>query len=125
MTSKKEPIERRQQKRFRAKDGALIMLKPLDTGVGRLIDISAGGCTFEHLSSQRTPFEATAMDIILTGTGFALYNLPCRSIWNLTIYEKPETPLYNTRFGVKFGELTSDQMRLVKYFIQNHTQGEA
>jgi hypothetical protein len=125
MTSKKEPFERRQEKRFRVKEGALVILKPADTGTGRIIDISMGGLTFEHLSSQRAPFEATELDILLTGSAFSLYDVPCRSIWNLTIYEKPQASLYKTRYGVQFGELTPGQMSLLEYFIQNHTTGEA
>lgn len=125
MTINKPPLERRIEKRFRVKDGALVILKPADAGTGRIIDISRGGLTFEHLSSQRAPYQVTELDILLTGTAFGLHDVPCSSIWNLTIYERPEASAYKTRYGIQFGELTPSQTRLLEYFIQNHTAGEA
>jgi hypothetical protein len=120
----KAQIERRQEKRLRVKSGALIMLKPPDAGIGRLIGISMGGLTFEHLTSQSAPFQATELDILITGSGFRLQDIPCKSIWNLAMYEKPLAPLYKTRYGVQFGALTPVQIRLLEYLVQNHTTGE-
>ncbi len=124
MTIQKEVVEQRQHKRFRVRDDAFVMLKPPDTGTGRLIDISMGGLTFEHVSSRASPIEATELDICLTGSTFILYDVQCRSIWELSIYEKSDTPLYRRRYGVQFDELTTAQIRLLEYFIENHTMGE-
>jgi hypothetical protein len=125
MTSRKEPVERRQQERFQVHGDAIVMLKPAEAGSGQLIDISMGGLTFEqYVSSQGPPIEATQLHILLTGTGFSLRDLPCQSIWDLTIYERPHASVYKKRYGVQFGALTKGQIRLLEYFIQNHTKGD-
>jgi hypothetical protein len=117
-------IEQSEQKRFRVRDDALVMFKPPDSGIGRLIDISMGGATFDHITTRRAPFEAGELDILITGTGLRMEAIQCRSIWNLTMHEKPEASLYETRFGVQFGELTPVQIRQLEYVIQKHTEGE-
>jgi hypothetical protein len=125
MVKQKEAVEQRQHKRFRVQDGAIIIFKPSDAGMGRLIDISMGGLTFDYLTSQAPPtVEAAKLDILLTDSAFGLYDVPCQSIWELTIYEKPPTSKYRKRCGVKFGELTSEQRRLLEYFIEKHTTAE-
>jgi hypothetical protein len=122
MVKQKEVVEQRQDKRFGVQDGAMVIFKPSDAGMGRLIDISMGGLTFDYVTSQAPPtVEAAKLDIILTDSVFSLYDIPCQSIWELTIYEKSPTSKYRKRCGVKFGELTSEQRRLLEYFIEKHT----
>jgi hypothetical protein len=116
--------EQSEQKRFRVRDDALVMFKPPDSGIGRLLDISMSGVTFDHITTRAAPFAAGELDILITGTGLRMEAIPCRTIWNLTINEKPEASLYETRFGVQFGELTPVQIRQLEYVIQNHTERE-
>ena len=92
--------------------------------MGRLIDTSMGGLTFDWVTSEVLPIEATKLDICRTGSLFILYNLPCQSIWELSIYEKHPASLHRKRCGVQFGELTPDQESQLEHFIQNHTKGE-
>ncbi len=120
-----QSVERRQDKRFQVKDGAFVILKPADTGTGQLINISMGGLTFEHISSQAPPIEATELDIFFIGSTFTLYDIPCRKVWDLTIYENPDASLYKKQYGVQFGELTPEQIALLEYFVKNHTTGMA
>jgi hypothetical protein len=124
MTTKKKLVERRQQKRFQARDGAFVILKSPHTGMGPLIDIGMDGLRFDYVSWRALPVVTIALDIFLTGSAFSLYDAPCRSIWGETIYETPPSPLYWKRCGVQFGELTPDQISQLEYFIENHTTGE-
>jgi hypothetical protein len=124
MAGKKEPVEHRQCKRFRVREGTVVIFRFPDAGMGRLIDISRGGLTFDWVTSEVLPIEATKLDICRTDSLFILYNLPCQSIWELSIYEKHPATLHRKRCGVQFGELTSDQKSQLEHFIQNHTRGE-
>ncbi|MBW2171957.1 MAG: PilZ domain-containing protein [Deltaproteobacteria bacterium] len=124
MASKKEPVDRRQRKRFRVRDDTVVIFRSPDAGMGRLIDISMGGLTFNWVTSEVLPIEATKLDICRTGSLFILYNLPCQSIWELSVYETRPTSLHTKRCGVQFGELTPDQISQLEHFIQNHTTGE-
>ena len=124
MTSKKEQVEQRQCKRFRVREDTVVTFRSPEAGMGRLIDISVNGLTFDWVTSEVLPIEATKLDICRADSLFILYNLPCQCIWELSIYEKRPTSLHRKRCGVKFGELTSDQKSQLDHFIQNHTTGE-
>lgn len=124
MAGEKERGEQRQHRRFRVWEDTVVIFRPPDAGMGRLIDISMGGLTFDWVTTEVLPIEATKLDICRTRSLFILYDLPCQSIWELSIYEKHPTSLHRKRCGVKFGELTPDQESRLKHFIQNHTTGK-
>jgi hypothetical protein len=124
MASKKEPVEQRQCKRFRVREDTVVIFRSPDAGMGRLIDISVDGLTFDWVTSEVLPIEATKLDICRPDSLFILYNLSCQSIWELSIYEERPTSLHRKRCGVQFGELTRDQKSQLEHFIQNHTTGE-
>ena len=125
MTTKKKLVERRQQKRFQARDGAYVALKPSDAEGGRLINISMSGLMFEYLTDQASSIEATELDILLVDGAFELSHVPCQRIWDLPTYELiPTSPLHKRRCRVEFGELTQSQKAQLEKFIQDHTTGE-
>ncbi len=125
MTNTKARVEQRKHKRFRVQDGAFVILRPTDTGVGRLIDISMGGLTFDYVTRKAPSIEATELDIFLTDSDFRLYEFPCQSVWDLITYEIPTTAVHKRRCGVQFGELTQSQVFQLEHFIQNYTTGPA
>jgi hypothetical protein len=124
MATEKKPVEQRQCKRFRVRSEVVVLLSPHDAEMGQLRDVSMGGLTFDFVTSQVLPIEATRLDICPMGSAFLLCDLPFRSIWELSIYETKPTSLHRKRCGVQFGELTPDQIRLLEYFINNYTTGE-
>jgi hypothetical protein len=124
MLNAKVQLDRRQYKRFRVQDGAFVILRPGHPGVGRLIDISMGGLRFEYMSWNAARIEAVKLDICLKDSAFGLYDIPCQSIWEETIYETPPASFYWKRCGVEFGELTQAQISQLESFIQNYTEGE-
>jgi hypothetical protein len=124
MTDTKQQVEQRKLKRFRVRAGAFVMLKPSGITACRLLNISMDGLTFDCVSSQAEPVEATELDIFVTDAPIHVSDIPCRSIWDLTVYARPSVALYRRRCGVQFGELTPDQKFQLEYFIQNFTSGE-
>jgi hypothetical protein len=124
MTERKVQVERRKHKRFRVEDGAFVALRPSDHGVGRLIDISMGGLTFDYVTMQPPSVKATELDIFVTNSSFRLFEIPCQSVWDLNTYDIPTTPIHKRRCGVEFGDLTSRQILQIENFIENHTVGE-
>ena len=124
MLNAKVQLDRRQHKRFRVQHGAFVIIRPGDTGVGRLKDISMGGLRFEYMSWNAARIEAVKLDICLKDSAFGLYDIPCQSIWGETIYEAPPASFYWKRCGVEFGELTQAQISQLESFIQNCTEGE-
>lgn len=125
MASSQKPVEKRKHKRFQVRPGAFVLLKPSGIAACRLLNISMDGLTFDSISTQAEPIEATELDIFLTDSPVRVSDVPCRSIWDLTIYERPSISLHRRRCGVQFGKLTPDQKTQLEYFIQNNTIGEA
>jgi hypothetical protein len=117
-------VERRRHKRFSVSKGAYVALRPSDYGVGVLIDISMGGLTFDYVTLQPSSVKATELDIFLTDSTFRLLQIPCQSVWDLTIYDFPTSPIQKRRCGVEFRDLTSHQRLQIEHFIKNHTADE-
>ena len=120
----KTTVERRKHKRFSVSEGAFVALRPSDSGVGRLIDISMGGLTCDYITMQTPSVKATQMDLLLTNSAFRLLEIPCQSVWDLTTYDFPTTPIHKRRCGVEFRDLTSHQRLQIEHFIENHTVDE-
>ncbi len=120
----KTKVERRKHKRFSVFEGAFVALRPSDSGVGRLIDISLGGLTFDYVTMQPSSVKATELDIFVTDSVFRLFEIPIQSVWDLTTFDFPTSPLHKRRCGVEFGDLTPHQKLQIEYFIENHTADE-
>jgi hypothetical protein len=119
----KTTVERRKHKRFLIpkNKSAFVELRPPDNGMGRLIDISMGGLTFDYVATQRPSVKPTELNIFVANSGFRLSGIPIRSVWDLHTYEIPTTPLHRRQCGVEFGHLTSYQKLQIESFIENHT----
>ena len=117
-------IERRKDKRFLVRNGAFVTLGSSDSVVGRIIDVSMGGLTFYCVDCQRPSLKATELEIFVTGNAFRLGEVPCQSIWDLTLPEVAPSSLHTKQCGVQFGDLTPYQKSQLEHFIQHHTKGE-
>ncbi len=125
MSNKQEHEEQNKHKRFRAQEGALLILKSDGAWwVGRLIDIGMGGLTFDYLTGEDGSEQPTELDVMLINNPFRLYGLPCTGIWDETNYETPAMSISLRKCTVQFGSLTQRQVSQLKYFIQNHCIGE-
>jgi hypothetical protein len=116
--------ERRKHKRFRVRDDVFVILKPSDTGVGRLRNISMGGLRCDYVTDRVSSIEATELDIFTTNSDFGLYKIPCQTVWHRITYESPLTSTSRWECGVEFGDLTQAQISQLEHFIQNYTEGE-
>ena len=124
MAKKKWKFERRKDKRFRVQNGAFVLLRPSDTGVGQIRDISMGGLRFDYVTDKESSIEGTELDIFVTNSSFRSYKIPCQTVWHRTIYESSLTSVSKKECGVQFGDLTDRQVSWLEHFIQKHTEGE-
>ena len=123
INNKDNEAERRNEKRFLVQEGAFVMFRPSDTGVGRLIDISMDGLTLDYVSSKEPEVQPTELDIFVVNSPFRLQGLPCRTINDFVTFTTYDGALSKRRRGVQFGELTKNQELLLTHFIQYHTTG--
>ena len=127
MTKDKELVERRKNKRFQAKDGALAVLKPPwpnSIRLGQIIDISMGGLSFRCIAGEDRFNGSSELSVIFANHGFYLHKLPIKSISDLETARMPFGSMTPRRRSVQFEELRDDQVSQLEYFIQNHTTGD-
>jgi hypothetical protein len=124
MPEDKESDDRRKRRRFRVQDGAFVILSPSDAGVGRLIDISFDGLSFDYVTTQKPSGEPTELQIFVTDSPFRLYKIPCRTITDFKTFQIPHTHSHRRRSGVQFGDLTESQISQLEYFMQKYATEE-
>jgi hypothetical protein len=124
MPNDKATDDRRKRGRLRLQDVAFVILSPSDAGVGRLIDISLDGLSFDYVTTQEPSGEPNELEIFVTDSAFRLYRIPCRTITDLKTFEIPQTRSHRRRSGVQFTDLTPTQKSQIQYFIQKYTTEE-
>jgi hypothetical protein len=124
MPKRTKRIERRKYKRFRVPKNAYVLLRPNGTEVGKIIDISPEGLSFDYAGSEQLSSELSELDILITDNGFRLNNLPYKAVSSIETYESPLGSVSKKRCGVQFGGLTQSQISQLKHFIERYASSE-
>jgi hypothetical protein len=126
MLDRKVSDERRQQKRFKAQEGAFAALVAQESRLGQIKDISIGGLSFRYIDSNEKLENADELKIILGDQGLYLDHLPFKKISDIEIKSEFSFSSVKMRqIGLEFGELTPGQQDRLNRFIQHHTIDEA
>jgi hypothetical protein len=113
-------FERRFHQRFEACSGAIA--SPRFELVGQIVNISETGLEFRYVASRERTQESTVLSIDLTDHTFRLAQLPFKVVWDFATPQDFSTgPVSLRHCGVEFRNLTDDQRRALRYFIQSHT----
>lgn len=119
MTTKKDLVERRKHKRFKAKEGAFAVLTS-ENKMGQIQDISRSGLTFQYIGHSEPSSGSTEMEIFSTVHDFYLKKVPARVVVDSEIEKTvPFSSVPMRRVNVQFEEMTPIQSKLLEYFIQN------
>lgn len=144
----KNMVDRREHQRFQFKKDAVafirsrradpIRIKELSMGeigfaviksnpskLGRIKDLSISGLAFHYIDNRKTQAgEPFKLDILLAGFGFYLENLSFEPISGFELDDDfPFNSIKTKRLGIRFKELTLNQVSKLKYFIRNYTSG--
>jgi len=123
-----EQIDQRKYLRFKVRDGSTAsLINNTSSKLGIISDISGGGLAFYYLNGNleqekdvNKPFE---LNIYHAADGFYLINVPCTIIEDNFVLLKCSFCLDLVKqCRVQFGELTSDQISQLEYFIENLTE---
>jgi hypothetical protein len=119
--------ERRKTVRFLPQAETYVVLRPDFTKLGRLLDISRGGLSFQYISSEAESRGPTQLDLFTGNNGFYLPTLRCKVIYDIPLSEQETsaTPLERRRCGLEFGETTEAQAAQLNLYLANHVAGEA
>ena len=125
MLDRKVLDERRQQKRFKAQEGAFAALVAQESRLGQIKDISIRGLSFRYIDSNEKLENADELKIILGNQGLYLDNVPFKKISDFEIENEYNFSTVRMRqIGLEFGELTAEQKMRLDRFIQYHTINE-
>ena len=125
MLDRKVSAERRQQKRFKAEEGAFAALVSRESRLGQIKDISLRGLSFRYIDTDEKPGDADELKIILGSRGLYLDNVPFKKISDFEIKNDYRFSTIKMRqIGLEFGELTPGQRNRLNQFIKYHTIDE-
>lgn len=117
--------DRRQQKRFRAMEGAFAALVNHNSKLGQIKDISISGLSFHYIDDHDHSDEAQELKIILGDYGLYMDKVPFKKIADFEINsEYSFSSIKMRQISLEFGELTREQQHRLDNFIRNHTVGE-
>ena len=122
MLDRRVSDERRQQKRFKAQEGAFAALVAQESRLGQIKDISIRGLSFRYIDNNEKLDHADKLKIILGNEGLYLDNVPFKKISDFEIESEYHFSTVKMRqIGLEFGELTVEQQVRLDRFIQYHT----
>jgi hypothetical protein len=122
MTDKEQ---QQKHKRWHVQEDPFVILKPYGSKVGRLIDISIEGLTFEYLATGEPLSRPTELHVVMPESRSVLYGIPCKIISHHRTFESPLASMTMRRCTVQFGDLSPSQVSQLKDLIQHHTVGDA
>lgn len=126
MIDRRMPDERRQQKRFKAQEGAFAALVAQQSRLGQIKDISIRGLSFRYIDGNEKLENANELKIILDDQGLYLDNVPFKKISDFEIKSEFSFSTVKMRqIGLEFGKLTPGQRDRLNRFIEHHTIDEA
>ncbi len=89
---------------------------------GQIINISRRGLSFRYFPNKEQPNQTVELDILFVDDRFYLENLPFKTISDLDVdNEFAYSSLKRKLLRIQFGELDTNQMTQLDYFIQNCT----
>ena len=122
LKDRRSGLQRRKHQRFQLEDFTFVNLKSESAkDIGQLIDISNGGLSFRYFVGAKKPRNFSKLDIVLSGSDFAITGLPFRVIADTELTNGCQySPIIFRRYCVQFEELTYNQNFKLCYFLSNH-----
>jgi hypothetical protein len=122
--------ERRMYKRFQVKDWIFSVLVPRYDRLGKIIDISKGGLSFNYIARHEDEetckkSSSFAIEVFEGGAGKSLVRLPCKAIYARDAEDaQPGDLAAIRRCGVEFDDLSPSQAVQLESFLQEYTTVE-
>ena len=119
--------ERRKQERLEPREVTFAALRPRFSKLGKIVDVSKNGLSFQYVTPQRGQTKKTAsleIDIFMGDESYYLQGIPSKLIYDLETNERVDSPggVEHGRCGLQFRRLTKDQISRWEFFLNNHTK---
>ena len=101
----------------------IIKSKPLR--MGRIVEISRHGLTFDYIENDEICSKNAEMDILVVDDNFHIRRLPFELVKDALIEaDMPFDSLTMKRMTVQFNSLTYHQKRKLDHFLEHYTSGK-
>jgi len=119
--------EHRKSENFLAPENAFVALYGQSIKVGKLVDISLGGLSFEHIYEDFSTINSKELEISFWVGDFRLAKFPCQIVYNIEVPPAPEYEFLTIRLktyrcGVEFKNLTDEQKEQLNEFLKKYGQ---
>jgi PAS domain S-box-containing protein len=105
----KDVVDRRRDKRFPVRSGALVKFNRHATKLAQTLDISLGGLAFNYVARRKLPQSSCVIEILLSDYGFFLNDIGFETVWDVKTQALPASSTSIRQRGVKFIGLTRHQ----------------
>jgi len=115
--------ERRKCARFQLDEEAFVVLHPDFSTLGKLVDISEAGLSFQHMENPEERITEVDLDIFTGDSSIYLQKVPGTVVYD---YQEESTFCFeHRRCGVRFGELDEHLAASLQEFIQQFKKDPA
>ena len=111
--------------RFSPKDVTFVALRPDFSHFGKVLDISNGGLRFQFMGAPLPPEKGRrlTLDLFVRNNGYYLPEVPCEVVYENREEPSEEILLATCHFGLRFTNLTREQIEKIGQYIEIHTSG--
>ena len=104
---------------------AFTVIKSKPPRMGRIVEISRNGLTFDYIENDETCSRNAEMDILVVDDNFHIRRLPFELVKDALLEaDVPFNSLTMKRMTVQFNGLTYHQKRELDHFLEHYTSGK-
>ena len=104
---------------------AFTIIKSKPPRMGRIVEISRHGLTFDYIENDEICSSKAEMDILVVDDNFHIRRLPFELVKDALIEsDMPFDSLTMKRMTVQFNSLTYHQKRKLDHFLEHYTSGK-
>ena len=121
---RKETLEQRRHKRYKAKEGAFAVIRKQakTKTLGQILDISDGGLAFKYIANGKPANSDHTLDIFYAGLGIQLRSLTFLTISDFPMEDQPTfSSIRMRRCGIQFTGLGEEHKSQIIEFINYYT----
>ena len=124
-TQRSKVLKKRVHERFRPKRPAFVKLMSGDQeDMGQLIEISKGGLSIRYFVEEEKTRSYATLSILSSDGDFAVKGIRIKNISGSELKDLPFETEILRRHGIKFEEMTADQIMKLEDFLANFTERE-
>lgn len=113
-------IDRRMEDRLAVSEGIYAVIASFAPQICQIRDMGEGGMSYEYFTDDEPVSESKTLDIIVTGFGFCLEQIPFKKVDDYKLTQENTSRFEKRVACIEFIYLSDDQKMMIRNFITNH-----